>query len=97
VPPPPVCGAVVGVGAGLVAGLGVGDRGGVLDTDGLGEGLALVVVLLNAVEGWWVGSVVVEDGLQPATATQARMAKTPKRTTVSLALSTAPAITRTVM
>ena len=39
----------------------------------------------------------LEDDEQPAKAAEARMAITPKRTAVSLGLSTEPAITRTVM
>jgi hypothetical protein len=38
-----------------------------------------------------------EDGEQPANAAEARMAKTPKRTTASFGVSAEPAITRTVM
>ena len=106
VPPPPVCGAAVGdEGLGLAAGLGAGDRVGLGDADGRGEGLALalgvlllVAVLLNVTDGGrWVGCDVAEPSPQPATATQVRMAKTPKPMTVSFALSTVPAITRTVM
>lgn len=51
------------------------------------------------VGGVWVAGGVDEDeeGEQPAKAAEARMAKTPRRMAVSFALSTEPAITRTVM
>jgi hypothetical protein len=55
--------------------------------------------VLVDVGGVWVAGGVDEDeeGEQPAKAAEARMAKTPRRMAVSFALSTEPAITRTVM
>jgi hypothetical protein len=50
-----------------------------------------------AVGGGTLPDAEVGDDVQPATAAEATMAKTPKRMTVSFALSTEPAITRTVM
>jgi hypothetical protein len=61
--------------------------------------LALPLDELVDVGGVWVAGGVDEDeeGEQPAKAAEARMAKTPRRMAVSFALSTEPAITRTVM
>jgi hypothetical protein len=107
VPPPPVCGALVGGEAEV--GVGVGDCVAVLDDVAWAEELAAALVVLPVavplaeladVDGKWVGSDVDEDrvDVQPATATEARMARTPKRMMVSFALSTAPAmVIRTVM
>jgi hypothetical protein len=97
VPPPPVTGAPVGAAGGLVTELGVGVRVGLLDADTLGEELGLAAPL--EAEGILVGADTVPgvpDGVQPASAAEARMAKTPRRMTVSFVLSLEPAITRTV-
>ena len=103
-PPPPAPGAPVRLGVGLAAEIGV--RVGLLDAEVLAEELAWpLAVPLEAVPRApveWVpvgGGIVpdVPDGVQPAKAAEARMAKTPRRMTVSFALSTDPALTRTVM
>jgi bifunctional ADP-heptose synthase (sugar kinase/adenylyltransferase) len=107
VPPPPVCGAAVTVTAGVAVTVTVTVAVAVADAEAdelagvlvelLGAGL-LAADELAPVGGWWVGDDTTEDGEQPATATKARMAKTPKPMTVSFALSTVPGVvTRTVM
>jgi len=96
------------VGGEAEAGVGVGDCVAELDDVACAEELAAALVVLVAVplaeladvDGKWVGSDVDGDrvDVQPATATEARMARTPKRTTVSFALSAALAmVIRTVM
>jgi hypothetical protein len=112
VPPPPVCGATVGLWGGLVAEVGVGvlEAGGLAEELGLVVGLVLEVALLEAVGldvlvdvgGEWVGPDEDEDedppSVQPVTVTDVRMAKTPKPMAARFALSTAPAmVTCTVM
>ena len=108
-PPPPAPGAPVRLGVGLAAEFGVDVRVGVLDAAALCEELALPLAeplpLADPltppepvpVGGGTVPDDVLEDGEQAANTADARMAKTPKRTTVSFALSTEPEITRTVM
>jgi hypothetical protein len=112
VPPPPAPGAPVRLGVGLAAELGVGVCVAVLvevapDEDEGGEELGLPLAAVPVAAAWLVEPVkvgagmlprgVVEDDVQPAKAAEATMAKTPRRMTVSFALSTEPAITRTVM
>ena len=102
----------MGVWGGLAAGVGVGAGVAVLDAVAVAEELALVVgvvlevALPEAVElgvlvevgGEWVGDEEGGDDEQPATATEARMAKTPKPMTIRFALSAALAmVTCTVM
>jgi hypothetical protein len=99
VPPPPVTGAPVGVAGGLVTELGAGVRVGLLDADALGEELGLTLAAPLEAEGIPVGADTVPDvtdGVQPASAAEVRMAKTPRRMTISFVLSLEPAITRTV-
>jgi hypothetical protein len=106
VPPPPVCGASVGVRTGVAVTVTVTVGVGVTVAVGLAGGLVVLLAggelltgdELTPVGGWRVADDMTEDGEQPATATTARMAKTPTPMTVSLALSAVPAVvTRTVM
>jgi hypothetical protein len=114
VPPPPVCGAEVFTGAlALAPAAGAGDPVAWLDAAALAEELAPALLLAAAPEAAPEAELVdelldvggllvalseeVEDPEHPATATT-RMAKTPKTLTVSIALSTVPAmVARTVM